>query len=104
MGLHEETAQTLTAAVEQPTCRIKTVCRCTEDTDLIFAPFSRGNTGNENLLTNPGLVELHRKGPDQVFQERPDQPEVDATDTPGAVHQNHDVGYGWRLTHKPLIS
>jgi len=59
---------------------------------------------NQNLLTNPGLVKLHRKGLDQVFQERPDQPEVDAADTPGAIHQNNDVRYGWSLTHKLISS
>lgn len=40
----------------------------------------------QNLLTNPGLVKLHTEGPDQVFQERPDQPEVDPADTPGTIH------------------
>ena len=59
---------------------------------------------NQNILTNPGLVELHREGLDQVFQERPDQPEVDAADTPGAVHQYHNVGDGWSLTHELLSS
>lgn len=59
---------------------------------------------NQRLLTNSGLIKLHSEGPDQVFQECPDQSEVDTANTPGAVHQNHNVGYGWSLTHKPLFS
>lgn len=59
---------------------------------------------NQNLLTNPGLVKLHIEGPDQVFQESPDQPEVDAADTPGAIHQNDNVRYGRSLTHKAIFS
>ncbi len=60
--------------------------------------------GNQNLLTNPGLVKLHTEGLDQVFQERPDQPEVDPADTPGTIHQNNNVGYGRSLTHKALFT
>lgn len=55
---------------------------------------------NQSLLTNSGLIKLHSEGSDQVLQEGPDKPEVDAADTPGAVHQNHNVGYGWSLTHE----
>lgn len=57
-----------------------------------------------NLLTNPGLVKLDRESSDQIFQERPDQPEVDAADTPGAIHKNNNVRYGWSLTHKSVFS
>lgn len=58
----------------------------------------------KNPLTNSGLVKVHIEGSDQALQERPDQPEVDASDTPGAIHQNNDVGYGLSLTQKRLFS
>lgn len=58
----------------------------------------------QNILTNPRLVKPNREGPDQVFQEGPHQPEVDATDAPGAVHQDHDVGDRWSLATKSVFS
>jgi len=60
-------------------------------------------SGTRTLLTDPGLVELHREGPDQVLQEGPDQPEVDAPDAPGAVHQDHDVRYGRGLAGELVL-
>lgn len=54
-------------------------------------------------LTYAGLVDLHVEGLDQVLKEGPDQPEVDPTDAPGAVHQDDDVGDGWGLTHEAHV-
>lgn len=62
------------------------------------------SVSQREILTDPGLVRLHIERPDQVLQERPDQPEVDAADTPGSIHQNNNVGYGRSVTHKPLFS
>lgn len=53
--------------------------------------------------TYPCLIDTNIKGIDQVFQEHANQPEVEPTDTPGSVHQNHDVCYSLSVAHK-LIS
>lgn len=57
----------------------------------------------QKLLTDSGPVEVHVEGSDQVLQERPDQPEVDATDAPGSVHQDDDVRLGFTLTREGLF-
>lgn len=49
------------------------------------------------------FINANIKGIDQVFQERTDQPEVQPANTPGAVHQDHDVGNGLSVAHK-LVS
>lgn len=50
--------------------------------------------------TYPCLVDANLEGIDQVFQEHADKPEVDPTNTPGAVNQDHNVSNGFRVTHK----
>lgn len=64
----------------------------------------RTSERKQSLLTNPGPVKLHVERSDQAFQERPDQLEVDASDAPGAVHQDDDVRRGSRLTRERLFS
>lgn len=50
--------------------------------------------------TNPCLIDANIKGINQIFQEHADQPEVEPTDTPGPVHQDHDVCNGLSVANK----
>lgn len=49
------------------------------------------------------LINANVEGVDKVFQEHTDKPEVETTDAPGAVDQDHDVRNGLGAAHK-LIS
>lgn len=50
--------------------------------------------------TYPRLIDANIKCIDKVFQEHADQPEVEPTNTPGPVHQDHDICNGLSVAHK----
>lgn len=54
----------------------------------------------QEVPTYPCLINANIEGIDQIFQEHADQPEVEPTDTPGPVHQDHDICDGFGVAHK----
>lgn len=56
--------------------------------------------GKQQGPTYSCLINANVKGIDKVFQEHADQPEVEPTNTPGAIHQDHNVCNGFSVAHK----
>lgn len=52
------------------------------------------------MPTYSGFINANIKGVYKVFQEHADQAEVESADTPGSIHQDHDVRDGLRTAHK----
>lgn len=55
---------------------------------------------NNRRCTNSCLLGAHIEGCDQVFQKRPNQSEVESSNTPWAINQDYNISNSWSLTEK----
>lgn len=56
--------------------------------------------GKQQVPTYSRFINANIKGIYKVFQEHADQAEVEPANTPGSIHQDHDVCDGLRAAHK----
>lgn len=57
-------------------------------------------TANNRNYTNSCLLWAHIECCNQVFQEKPNQSEVESSNTPWTIDQDHNVSNRWSLTDK----